>query len=203
MATNIDKQLEIYRHKKYRKMRIRFYGLVIIAVALISMLIGVVVITNQPIDVSNVRQAETAYEVAYAEYGDTYVNTLNNLPTIGYESQYQALKGTYLDLLEEDGSEKDKNKIALDLIVFVEFAQTEAVKTAQRYGLSGVSRQFYQEHKKYMELNGGVHDKLVTLVESHTSPEGRLEEDQLMEIINDLDDRIELYTGYLTALKNT
>ena len=97
----MDRQLEIFRHKKYRKMRVRFYGLVIFAVALTLTLIGFVVISNQPIDVSNVKHAETAYEVAYAEYGDTYIKTLNNLPTIGYESQYKALKSTYLDLLED------------------------------------------------------------------------------------------------------
>lgn len=203
MVTDMDRQLEIFRHKKYRKMRVRFYGLVIFAVALTLTLIGFVVISNQPIDVSNVKNAETAYEVAYAEYGDTYIKTLNNLPTIGYESQYKALKSTYLDLLEDGGSEKDKNKIALDLIVFVEYVQTDAVNTAQRYGLSGVSQQFYEAHQEYMGLNGEVHETLVTLVESHVTPEGKLSEDKLMSIIKDLDSRIELYTGYLTTLKNT
>lgn len=203
MVTDMDKQLEIFRHNKYRKMRVRFYGLSIVAISLLSLLIGIVVISSQPIDVSNVKKAETAYEVAYAEYGDTYINTLNNLPTIGYESQYKALKSTYLDLLEDGGSEKDKNKIALDLIVFVEFVQTDAVKTAKRYGLSGVSQQFYEEHQEYMGLNGEVHETLVTLVESHATPEGKLSEDKLMSIIKDLDSRVELYTGYLTTLKNT
>lgn len=202
MSASFDKQLEAYRHKKYRRRRLRFYGLIMLAVTLFAVAVGIFVITNQPIDVKYIKESDTALEVARMEYGDTYINTLDNLPTIGYESQYVALKGTYLDLLQDNGSVSDKNKIALDLVVFVEYVQQEAVSTSRKYGLTDVSKNFSEEHTTYLAENGDVYDSLIELVDSHTTTEGRLSDERLADIILDLDARIDLYTGYLTTLKN-
>ena len=132
----MDKQLEIFRHNKYRKMRVRFYGLSIVAISLLSLLIGIVVISNQPIDVSNVKKAETAYEVAYAEYGDTYINTLNKN---GYSESGGYEIGDYVDnmyiALQEDGRiaklklelSKNNQKYSTEFNIYIRNIKEESI----------------------------------------------------------------------------
>lgn len=203
MSTDIDKQLEAYRYKQYRRKRVRFYILATFTIILGAVLLGVYAISNKPIDVTTVEEADSAIEVAEEEFGDTYIRTLENLPTIGYETQYEALRNTYEELLTDGASEEDKNRVALDLVVFVEFVQRDSEKAAERYGLSGTSRRFYHSNERYLEKYGEVVDILEKLTKHHSKSEEDLEVGEVRLLLRDLDRRMDMYTKYLTSLKNT
>lgn len=197
---DIDAQLEKFKHEKYRKKRVRFYLLLVIAVMLWSFIIGTVVISLQPIDVAQIKGAESTIEVVKEEYGDTYIKNLEGLPTIGYEGHYKSIKTNYLNLVEQEASESSKNKEAVDLVAFVEFVQEDALKTSEDYSLSGTSKEFYKQHTEYVANNGEVYETLITLIESHEEGKG-LTEEELNSVIEDLDARMMLFTNYLTTLK--
>lgn len=200
-VTDIDSQLERYRHKKYRKRRIRFYGLVTLSTVLLTIILGLAVISMQPIDVSNIKGADNALTVVQEEYGETYIRKLDNLPTIAYETQYQTLKDSYVGLVKDGGDVKDKDKLAVDLVAFVEYVEVDAVKTAEQYSMKASSKEFYQRHLDYQEEHGDVHETLVVLVDSHRKLLEKTSEEELLTIISGLDERMVMYTDYLTSLK--
>lgn len=198
----MDSQIELYRHKRYRKRRVQFYGLIALAMILFSMIVGIFVISLQPIDVTGIKDAHSALEVAEEEYGEPYINKLINLPTIGYESYYQSLRDTYVGLMKDDGSVKDKNRIAVDLIAFVEYVESDAVQTAESYSLTGKSEEFNKQYGEYKKVNGEVFPILVELVGNHPKDSKGLTDEEVKGYIEDLDKRMEMYVTYLTNLKN-
>lgn len=201
-GNRMDRQLEAFRHNKYRKNRVRFYALIAFATILASIILGLYVISIQPLDIDNVHASDSAIEVVNAEYGDSYLQTIDNLPTVGYESHYNNLKGEYLRLIGEGAKVSEKDNQALDLLVFIEVVQEEAVETSKDYGVSVVSKKFYQEHLNLMEERGEVFPSLEKLLDGHRTDLGSVSDDEMSVIIKDLDERIELYTTYLTSLKN-
>lgn len=199
----MDKQLEEYRYKKYRNNRVRFYILMGVATVLYASIFVLYLIKKQPIDTTNIEKSGSAIEAVQEEYGERYIKNLENVPTINYESHYKALKGNYIDLIHNSNSQKEKNREALNLIAFVEYVQDDAVNVAQGYSLKGLSLSFYEEHINYIEEHGEVFSYLPELLNSHESEDKQLSEEELQTMLTDLDNRMELYTEYLTSLKNT
>lgn len=202
MSTGYEETiLQKARHKRFRRNRVRFYVLFAVAITLLTTFIGLFFISLQPIDVNSIKDSGSALGVVQEEYGDTYINGLYNIPAISYESNYRSLKEEYIELIESDGSVANKNKVIVDIVALVEFIQRDAEQASLDYGLSGISKEFSTKNEEYLSANGDAYSVLLELVDAHESEELVMEDVQ--DKIEDLDNRVSLYTDYLTDLKNT